>query len=120
MVARACRQLAILHRAQLAAERLLGNADPKRVPQPLAEIDNAPADDAMDGRDGPAIDRCRERSPMRVVEPGRLARSLAVEQAGGPFRIEPQHPVSDDLPGDAANLGCLCTASPVVDSRERQ
>ena len=117
-MARARRQLAIAHRAQFAAERLLGDADPELVPQPLAKIDDAPAHDAVHRRDRPALDHCCQRRPMRLVQPRRLARRLAVDQPIRAICVEPQHPVPDDLARHAADLRRLGTRGPVIDRRE--
>ncbi len=47
VVARVRRQLAVTHRPQLAAQRLLRYGDLEVLPEPLAEIDDPPADHAM-------------------------------------------------------------------------
>jgi len=120
MVAGTCRQLAKVHRAQLAAEGLLGDTDLELVPQPLAQIDDAPADYAVDGGDGPVVDRCRQGRPVRVVEQRRLARRLTVHQPWRPARIEPQHPIPNDLPCDTADLGGRRACGSLVDRRQRQ
>src|SRR5690242_95617 len=119
-MAGARRQLAIAHRTQLAAERLLGDADPKLVPQPLAEIDDAPAHDAVHRRHRPALDRRCQRRPMSFVQTRRLTRRLAVDQPVRAIRVELQHPVPDDLSRHPANLCGLGTRRPVIDGRERQ
>ena len=51
MVAWPSRELPIAKGAQLAAQCLPGDADPELLPQPVAEIDQAPAHDTVDGRD---------------------------------------------------------------------
>ena len=114
------RQLAVAHRPQFAAERLLRDDDRELVPDPLAKIDDAPADHTVNGRNGAAVDRRRQRNPMPPVEQRWLSRCLAIYQTPWPVCIEPQHPVPDDLPRHPAHLGCLGARRPVVDGCERQ
>lgn len=120
VMAWARRQLAKTHRTQLAAERLVGDADPKLVPQPLAEVDDAPAHDAMNRRYRPALNRRCQRRPMSLVQTRRLPRRLAVDQSVRAIGVELQHPVPDDLPRHPTDLRRLGTRRPVVDRRERQ
>ncbi len=68
-LARPRRQLAIVHCAQLAAERLLGDGHPELIMQPLAQINDPPAHDAMDRRRRPAFDDRGEGRAMRIVQP---------------------------------------------------
>ena len=67
MVARARRKLAIAHRAQLAAQRLPGDDDAELLEDPLAEIDDPPAHDAVDGRDRSALQSRGDGGAMRVI-----------------------------------------------------
>jgi hypothetical protein len=71
---------AIAQAIQIAAQRLSGDADPELLPQPLAEIDQTPAHDAMDGRDRTALDGGRQRRAMVVVQPRLRTRRLAIDQ----------------------------------------
>jgi len=95
MMARAGRQLAIVHGAQFAAHRLLDTATPKFFENPLAEVDDPPAPP----REPPdraasmiAVSAARWSSFRRGFGPGAL-RSIRRRAA----RIELQHPVADDL-----------------------
>ena len=120
MMARAGRELAVVHGPQLAAERLAGHADPELVPDPLAQVDQPPADHAVDGRHGPALDHGGQRRALRVVEPRRLARRLAVEQAIRAVRVEPHDPVPDDLQRHAADRRGLGARGALADRGQRQ
>jgi hypothetical protein len=51
----------------------------------------------VDRRDRPARNDPRKRLALPVVELGRFARRLAVNQTIRPFGVEPENPVSDDL-----------------------
>jgi len=51
----------------------------------------------VDRRDRPARNNPRKRLALPVVELGRFARRLAVNQTIRPFGVEPENPVSDDL-----------------------
>lgn len=120
VMARAGRELAVSHRMQLAAERLPGHADPELLPDPLAQVDQPPADHAVDGRHRPALDHGRQRRTLLVVEPRRLARRLAVEQAIRTVRVEPHDPVPDDLQCHTADRCGLGARGSLVDRGQRQ
>src|SRR3954452_14901691 len=81
VMARAGRELAIIHAAQLAAQRLLGDRDLELLPDTLGQIDQPPAHHAVNRRDRARVDPGDERCPMRVGELRGLARRLAVDQA---------------------------------------
>ena len=87
MMARTSRELAIAHGPQFPAERLLGDRDPEFLEQPLAKIDDPPAHDPMDRRNRPALNDGGKRRPVRAIEPGRLARRFAVDEAIGSARV---------------------------------
>ena len=65
--------------------------------KPLDQVDQPPANDAMNRRDRTALDRLDECPPLSVIEPRPLSRCLAVEQAIGAARVEPNHPVTHNL-----------------------
>ena len=119
-MARAGRQLTKAHSSQLTAERLLRDADLVFFADPLAKIDDPPADHAMHCRDRAVLDHCRQRGPVRIAQQRRFARSLAVDQAVGTVRVEPQHPVAHHLQRHAANCRCLRPAASVIDRCQRQ
>ena len=87
-MARAGRELAIAHRAQLAAQGLLGDRDAELLPEPLRQIDQtASAPRRGPPGSGPCSMRPQGRA-MRGVEPGGLAGRLAVDQARWPIGVE--------------------------------
>src|ERR1700739_1218162 len=92
MMARPSGEPAITQAVQLTAQRLSGDADPKLLPQPLAEIDQTPAHAAMNGRDRAALDSCRQRRAMVVVQPEFRPGRLAIDQTVRTLLVEPQHP----------------------------
>ena len=98
------RELAITHLAQHAAQRLLGDGDAEFLENPLAEIDDPPAHDPVNRRNWAALDDRGERGAMRVVQPRRLPRRLAIDQAVRALRVELDHPVANDLQPDAPDL----------------
>src|SRR4051794_41668467 len=87
-MARAGRELAIVHGAQLPAQGLFGDRDPELLPEPLDEVDQTPAHHAVDGRDGPLLDNGLQGRAMRIGEFRGLAGRLAVDQALRPMGIE--------------------------------
>src|SRR5690348_10452698 len=119
-MARTGRELAIVHGPQLPAQGLLGDRDAELLPEPLDQIDQAPAHHAVDGRDGPLLDDGLQGRAMRIGELGRLAGRLAVDQALGSVGVELHHPVAHDLQRDPADPGRLRAACPLIDGGQRQ
>src|ERR1700722_20653002 len=117
-MARASRELAITHLAQHAAQRLLGDDDAEFLENPLAEIDDPPAHDPVNRWNWAALDDRDERGAMRVVQPRRLPRRLAINQAVRALRVEPDHPVANDLQSDAPDLRRFGAARAVVNRRK--
>ncbi len=115
MVARAGREFAVAHGAQLPAERLLGDRDAELLEDPLREVDQPPAHHAVDRRDRAALDHLRNSLTLGVIELGWLAWRLAVQETSRPPRVEPQHPVPNDLETDTADLRDFCPRRALVD-----
>ena len=114
------RELAIVHLVQDAAHGRFRDHDLELFPDPLDQIDQPPAHHAMDSRDRSRFDQLAKGTAMLVLQTGRLAGRLAVEQARRPIGVEPDHPVPDDLQPYAAHLGRLGARAPGVDRRQRQ
>jgi len=74
MMARSRRELAKAHMPQLAAERRLGDRNPELFEEPLRQIDQPPADDAMQGGNRPIFHDL----------PQGLALALAEDAGSGP------------------------------------
>ncbi len=113
-MARASRKLAMAHLAQHEAERLLGDNDAEFLEKPLAKFDDPPSarshepqGSARSSRTAASAARCA------IVQPRRLPWRLAIDQAFPTMRIEPDHPVANDLQSDAANLSRLGAARAV-------
>jgi hypothetical protein len=70
MMTRSGGQLAVAHGAQFPAQRLLGDADPELLPDPLAQIDQPPAHHAINRR-GRASTFHRSRS-CATSRPGKM------------------------------------------------
>ena len=109
------RELAIAHGAKLPAQGLLGDGDTELLIDPLRQIDQAPAHHSMGRRDRAALDHPRNGLALNIVELRGLARRFAVEQAVRAARIEPHHPVPNDLKSDATDLRCLGARRTVID-----
>src|ERR1700680_1373226 len=114
------RELAIAHGAQLPAQCLLGNADAELLEDPLRQIDQPPAHHAVDRRDRTALDHPCDDLALGIVELRWLARRFAVKQAVRASRIEPEHPIPDDLEPDIAELRSLTARRTVIDRRHSQ
>ena len=84
----------------------------------VAQIDDAPANHAMNGRDRPALDHRRERRPVRVVEPGGLPGRFAVDQAVWSISVELHNPVADDLQRHITDLRSFGACGALVDRRQ--
>src|SRR5512139_1038260 len=87
---------------------------------PLRQIDQPPAHDAMDRRDRATLDHVGDGLTLEVIELGRLTRRLAVHESVRSASVEAQHPVPDDLKPDTADLGRLGARRTVIDRRKCQ
>ena len=89
-------------------------------PEPLRQVDQPPAHNAMDGRDGSLLDHLHKVLALGSRELGSRAGRLAGDETGRTFGIEPQHPVAEGLETDVADPGCIATATAIVDLRQRE
>jgi hypothetical protein len=119
-MARAGRELAIVHGPQLTAQRLLGEGEAKLLPDPGDEVDQPPAHHAVNRRDRARIDPGQQGRAVCVGELGGLAGWLAVDQALGPMGVELHHPVAHDLHRDPADPGRRGAGRPLIDRGQRQ
>ena len=94
--------------------------DCELVPDPLAQIDDPPANHAVHRRDRSVLHHCCQRSSVLVLQAWRLAGCLTVDQTVCTLRIEPQHPIAHDLQRDAAHFRRLRPAASVIDRSQRQ
>ena len=120
MVAGARREFAVAHGAQLPAERLLGDSDAELLKDPLRQIDQPPAHNAVDRRERTILNDLRDNLALGVIELGGLTRRLAVQETNWPARVEPQYPVPDDLKPNATNLRRLGAHCTVIDRCKSQ
>ena len=118
MMAGTGRKLAIAHGSQLPAQCLLGDGDAELLEDPLRQIDQPPAHNTMDRRDRATFDHPRDGLALGIVELWGLARRFAVKQAVRASRIEPDHPIPDDLESDTAELCRLAARPTVIDHRQ--
>jgi hypothetical protein len=120
MMPRARRQLPVAHGAQVAAQRLLADRHTIFVEQPLDQIDDPPAHHAMRRRDGALFDDLGKRPLVLGTKHWAATGGFAVEQALGPAGIEAQHPVSDRLQTNTADLRRRLPRTTIVNHRQRQ
>ena len=86
-MARPRRELTKAEVPQFAAERLLCDRDPELVKDPLRQIDETPAHDAMDGWDRALLHDLSQRLALAVVENAGSARRFAVQETIRPLNI---------------------------------
>ncbi len=96
-MARPRRELAKTHVPQFPAERLLGDLEAKLLEQPPREIDQPPANDAMDGGEGAVLHHLPQHLALAVVENAGGARRLAVQETIRALGVETDNPVAHDL-----------------------
>jgi len=118
IMARTGRELAIAQSPQLPAQGLLRDREAELLPEPLDQIDQAPAHHAVDGRNGPLLDDGLQGLSVLLREPRRGARRSAGEEALRSFGVEAQHPIAHDLQRHTANLRCLGAGSSIIDRRQ--
>ena len=81
------RELTISHGAQFPAQCLLGDDDAEFLEDPLAEVDDPPAHDAMHGRDRAALEYRGERGAVGAVQTRRLSGRLQSISPSGPWAL---------------------------------
>jgi len=74
----------------------------------------------VDRRDWAALDHPDDRLALAIIELSGAPRRLAVQKTVGTPCVETQHPVSDDLETNAADLRRFCPRRAVVDRSKRQ
>jgi len=119
-VLRAGRELSEPHGAQLASQGLPADVDAEFVQEPLNQIYQAPADDAIQIRLRPILDRLPEGCPLRIIQTGRRARAFPVDQPVGTFGVESDHPVADDLQANPCKTRGMTAPSAIIDLRQSQ
>jgi hypothetical protein len=82
--------------------------------KPLDKVDQTPSNDAMDRRDRTALDCFNKCPALSIIEPRPLTGRLAIKQAIGTSRIEPNHPVTHDLQANSSDPRGCSPASAVV------
>jgi hypothetical protein len=107
IMARTGRELAVAQSPQFARQRLLGDREAELLPEPLDQIDQAPAHHAVDGRNGTLVNEGLQGRPLGLVQDRSSARGLAVDQPGRALGVEAHHPVAHALQGHAADPGGL-------------
>ena len=120
MVLRPRGELAEPHGAQLPAHGRFAHRHAERVPEPLHEIDQPPANHPVEIGLRPGLDGARQRSALLDVQSGRLAWRLPVDQTLRPFGVEPHHPVANDLKPNAADPRRLSPRAAVINRRQRE
>ena len=120
MMTRSGGQLAVAHRTQFPAQCLLGDADPEFLPDPLAQVDQPPAHNAINRRGRAAFDRRPQRRAVCLVQLRRLAGRLAGDQPVRTMGVELDHPSSNDLQCHPADRRRLGPPRPVIDSGQGQ
>jgi hypothetical protein len=108
------------HGPQFATDGCLARRNAERVPEPLHQIDQPPANHPVQIGLRSGLDRSRQRRALSGVQRGRFARRLAVDQTLRSFGVEAHHPVAHDLQAHAANPRRLGPRSALVDHRQRQ
>ena len=120
MVTRSGGQLAVAHGTEFPAQGLLGDADPEFLPDPLAQINQSPAHDAINRRGRAAFDHRFQRRAMCLGQLRWLPGRLAVDQPIRTMGVELHHPIPNDLqcyPADRRRLG---SPRPVIDGGQGQ
>ena len=119
-MARARRQLAIAHCAQLAAQRLGADRHRELVPDPLHKIDQSPTHDAVRRRNRATLDSRRQRRSLVRIQARAAPGGFAIDQAIRSVAVEPEHPVPHRLQAHPTGARRFASASAVINQRQRQ
>jgi hypothetical protein len=120
IMARTGRELAIAQSPQLPAQGLLRDREAELLPEPLDQIDQAPAHHAVDGRNGTLVNEGLQGLSVLIVEPRRGPWRPASQEPLRSLGVEAQHPIPHDLQRHAANLSRLGARGPIIDRRQSQ
>jgi hypothetical protein len=120
IMARAGRELAIVHGPQLPTEPLRRDGQTELIPDPRHEGDQAPAQHTVEGRYGPLLDNVAQRRALCGLQNGGAARGLSVDEPVRALVVGAHHPVAHDLQPHAGELGGVGAGVSVVDGGERQ
>ena len=90
---------------QLTTHGRLIKRDAKLFEYPLGKVLPTPAHHTVDCRDRTVLNNPRKRPAVFVIELGRLAPSLAINQTIWAFAIEPEDPIADHLKSNIADPG---------------
>ena len=86
----------------------------------MRQVLSAPTHDTVDRQNRPALNDPSERLSMPVIELGRLACRLAVNQTIRPLGIETENPVTDHLEPDSADPRRLRATATIVNLGQRK
>ena len=107
MMARPRGELDVAQLPELAPHRGHIQRDRKFVMKPLRQIDQPPANNTVDRRDGTLLDNLYERTALRIGKDSTLSGGLAIEQAVRAAGIEPDDPIANNLQRHTDDLGSL-------------
>jgi hypothetical protein len=119
-MARAGREFAVAHGPQLMSKSLLADRDLELVSQPLGQVYDPPAHDAVGGGNRPRLDDLLQCVAVLVIENRLRPWCLACRQTVRSIRIEAQNPVPNNLPRHPANKGCIAATTAIQDRCNRQ
>lgn len=119
VVARAGRELGVAHRLELAADRRLVERNAKFLKEPLGQVTQPSAHHAVGRRDRPLLDTVLQGPALVIIQSGRRAGRLAVDQAVRTLSVDADGPVADALQGDPSDLGRRAPALAIIHRRQR-
>lgn len=105
-------QFDIAQLPQIPPHSCLRHGYSKLIMEPARQIDQPPAYNPMDRRNGAALNDVRKGATLGLIQQRTLARRLAVEQPIRTAGIEPDNPVPHDLQAYPANAGRIAPAPP--------
>ena len=120
VVARPGRELAVAQSPQLAAQGLNADPDAELLPDPLHQVQQTPTDNAMSRRDRAALDHLNQPLALALVQLGRPARTLRIDQTLRAALVEAKYPVANRLQANAPKPSRVAARAAVIDLGQRQ
>ena len=102
------------------AHRRLINRNAELFEYPMRQVLSAPTHDTVDRRNRSALNKPSERLSLPVIELGRLACRLAVNQTIRPLGVETENPVTDHLEPDSTDPRRLRATATIVNLSQRK